>query len=48
MSRHALQSAWDAHKIRNQIVHGDGDINRIEAQDAIANFRKVLNELNEL
>ena len=44
----ALQSAWDGHKVRNQIAHGDGDINHQQTQDAIANFRKVLNNLGEL
>ena len=48
ISRDALQSAWEGHKVRNQIAHGDSDISRMEAQDAVANFRKVLNEINEL
>lgn len=48
ISRDILQSAWDGHKVRNQIAHGDSEISRIQAQDAIANFRKVLNEIKEL
>ena len=48
MSRYNLQSGWDAHKIRNQIAHGDNDISKTQAQDAIANFRKTLNSLSEL
>ncbi|PIP51533.1 hypothetical protein COZ61_00965 [Candidatus Berkelbacteria bacterium CG_4_8_14_3_um_filter_33_6] len=48
ISRDALQSAWDAHKVRNQIAHGDSDISRTQAQTTIANFRKVLNEMGEM
>lgn len=48
MNQDALQSAWDAHKVRNQIAHGDGNISKTQAQDAIAKFRKVLNEMGEL
>lgn len=48
LDRDTLQSAWDAHKTRNQIAHGDGDISRLEAQDVIANFRKVLNVMGEM
>src|SRR3989344_6554561 len=48
ISRDALQSAWDGHKLRNQIAHGESDISHKVAQDAIANFRKVLDELGEM
>jgi len=48
INRDTLQSAWDAHKVRNQIAHGDNDISKTQAQDAIANFRKTLNSLSEL
>ncbi|KKP88120.1 MAG: hypothetical protein UR93_C0021G0007 [Berkelbacteria bacterium GW2011_GWA2_35_9] len=48
ITRDAMQSAWDAHKARNQIAHGESDISKSQAQDAIANFRKVLNEMGEL
>ena len=48
LDREILQSAWDAHKVRNQIAHGDSGITRVQAQQAIADFRKVLNCLNEL
>ena len=36
------------YKLRNQIAHGDSDISHKVAQDAIANFRKVLDELGEM
>ena len=48
INRDALQSAWDGHKLRNQIAHGESDISHKVAQDAIANFRKVLDELGEM
>lgn len=48
LDRGTLQSAWDAHKIRNQIAHGDGDINRTQAQEVIGKVRMVLNKFDEL
>lgn len=48
LDRETLQSAWDAHKVRNHIAHGESGISRAEIQEAIAKFRKVLNEIGEM
>lgn len=48
LDRDTLQSAWDAHRVRNQIAHGESNISRIQVQTAIASFRKILNEFGEL
>lgn len=48
LSRIALQSAWDGHKIRNLVAHGESNISKTQAQEAIASIRTALNSLNEL
>lgn len=42
----SIQSAWDAHKVRNTIAHQGGlDLTRREAERAVGLFREALAEL---
>lgn len=40
-----LNSVWAAHKLRNHIAHELSDLSSREAKDALANFKKALNDL---
>ncbi|MDD5605729.1 MAG: hypothetical protein PHR51_00090 [Patescibacteria group bacterium] len=44
-----VQSVWEAHKLRNQLVHEvNASINRGQAEQAITRFRAALRELKAL
>jgi len=40
-----LNGVWSAHKLRNQIAHELGDIDKNEAKKALSQFKKALNDL---
>lgn len=40
-----LNGIWAAHKLRNKVAHELLDIDRLEAKNALVNFKKALNEL---
>jgi len=49
-SMRTLNSAWEAHKVRNEIAHTGSDfiLTQREARRAIDNFRQVFDELGVL
>lgn len=40
-----LNGVWAAHKIRNQVAHEMGGIDKSEAQRALVRFKRALNDL---
>jgi len=49
MLKEAYNAAWQAHKIRNQIVHeSSAEIMDYHAKEAVENYKKALNNLGGL
>ena len=40
-----LNGVWNAHKLRNRLAHEMMDLKRGEAQSALKNFKRALNDL---
>lgn len=46
MSKQCYDAAWQAHKLRNRIVHDEGEMFDFEMKRGLDQFRKAINELS--